>query len=134
MERDFLTGQQNKKRKVHEESQQAKEKYMQFWKDKLSGIYTQQAQTIMKLNKQKEDNKKNLSKLEEEELKLMDQINRFHSQSVQAKKQYLAAMSIPVKDVADAMDEGSIMKQSLKKSRHSRQQSMTINNSQLSDL
>ena len=88
----------------------------------------------MKLNKQKEDNKKNLSKLEEEELKLMDQINRFHSQSVQAKKQYLAAMSIPVKDVADAMDEGSAMKQSLKKSRHSRQQSMTINNSQLSDL
>ena len=43
-------------------------------------------------------------------------------------------MSIPVKDVADAMDEGSSLKQSLKKSRHSRQQSMTINNSQLSDL
>ena len=40
MERDFLTCQQNKKRKVYEESQQAKEKYMQFWKDKLSGIYT----------------------------------------------------------------------------------------------
>ena len=42
----------------------AKEKYTQFWKDKLTGIYTEQAQNIIKLGKEKETNKKNLSKLE----------------------------------------------------------------------
>lgn len=64
MERDFLTGQQQKKRRVAEEAQMAKEKYTQFWKDKLTGIYTEQAQNIIKLGKEKETNKKNLSKLE----------------------------------------------------------------------
>lgn len=39
--------QREKKRKVQEESQAAKEKYMKYWKDKLAGIYTQQAQTII---------------------------------------------------------------------------------------
>ena len=63
MERDFLTGQQQKKRRVAEEAQMAKEKYTQFWKDKLTGIYTEQAQNIIKLGKEKEANKKNLSKL-----------------------------------------------------------------------
>lgn len=63
MNRDFLTCQQQKKRKVAEESQQAKEKYMQYWKDKLAGIYTEQAQTIVKLGKEKEQNKRSLSKL-----------------------------------------------------------------------
>ena len=63
MERDFLTGQQQKKRRVAEEAQIAKEKYTQFWKDKLTGIYTEQAQNIIKLGKEKEANKKNLSKL-----------------------------------------------------------------------
>ena len=75
-----------KKRKVYEESQAAKQKYMQFWKDKLSGIYTEQAQTIVKLNKEKETNKKEMSKMEEQELRLMEEINKFHSQSVEAKK------------------------------------------------
>jgi len=86
MERDFLTGQQQKKRRVVEEAQFAKEKYTQFWKDKLTGVYTEQAQNILKLGKQKEENKRNLSKMEEEELRLMEEINKYHSQSVEAKK------------------------------------------------
>ena len=72
MERDFLSGQQRKKRKVAEESQQAKEKYVQYWKEKLANIYTEQAQTIVKIGKEKETNKKEMSKLEEEESKLME--------------------------------------------------------------
>jgi hypothetical protein len=51
---------------VAEETQQAKEKYVQYWKEKLASIYTEQAQTIVKLGKEKENNKKELSKLEEE--------------------------------------------------------------------
>ena len=47
MERDFLSGQQRKKRKVAEEAQVAKERYMKYWKDKLAGIYTEQAQNIV---------------------------------------------------------------------------------------
>lgn len=40
MERQFLSGQREKKKRIYEESQAAKEKYMQFWKDKLANIYT----------------------------------------------------------------------------------------------
>lgn len=53
MERDFLSGQQERKRKVHEESQAAKERYMKYWKEKLANIYTEQAQTIINVAKQK---------------------------------------------------------------------------------
>lgn len=31
----------------------AKERYMKFWKDKLANIYTEQAQTIVEVAKQK---------------------------------------------------------------------------------
>ena len=66
MEREFLSGQQRKKQKVTEESQAAKDRYVQYWKDKLAGIYTEQAQQIVKLGKEKEENKRELSKLEED--------------------------------------------------------------------
>lgn len=38
---------------------------MKFWKDKLANIYTEQAQTIIDVGKQKEDKKKQLQNLEE---------------------------------------------------------------------
>jgi len=47
MEYHFLSEQREKKRKIMEESQVAKEKYIRFWKDKLTNIYTEQAQTII---------------------------------------------------------------------------------------
>lgn len=31
---------------------------MQFWKDKLAGIYTEQAQNIVRLGHQKEENRR----------------------------------------------------------------------------
>jgi phage-related minor tail protein len=54
MDREFLSAQREKKRKVAEESAMAKEKYMKYWKDKLAGIYTEQAQTIVEVSKHKE--------------------------------------------------------------------------------
>lgn len=54
MDRDFLTRQQNKKKKVKDESEQAKERYVQYWKDKLAGIYTEQANTIIQSTKLKQ--------------------------------------------------------------------------------
>ena len=65
----------------------------------------------------------------------MEEINKFHSQSVEAKKEYLAAMSIPVKDVADAMGENhSAIKNNLQSSHLSKKRhSMTINHSQMSN-
>ena len=53
----------------------------------------------------KEKKKEELRELEEEEMKLMDEINKYHTKEVQSKKQYLAALSLPVKDVAEAMGE-----------------------------
>lgn len=68
MDQNFLAQQQRKKQKVSEESVAAKQKYAQFWKDKLAGIYTQQAHTILQLGKQKEEGRRELSKLEQEEI------------------------------------------------------------------
>lgn len=82
MERDFLSGQRERRTKIVEEKNAAKERYMRYWKDKLAGIYTEQAQTIVEVGKKKEQDKRELQKLEEEELKLMEEINKFHSQGV----------------------------------------------------
>lgn len=71
MEHMFQSVQRERKRKVAEESIAAKERYMRFWKDKLANIYTEQAQTIVEVGKQKEEGKKELQKLEEEEIRLM---------------------------------------------------------------
>lgn len=82
MERNFLFAQQEKKRKVQQESQAAKERYVKYWKDKLAGIYTEQAQTIIEVSRQKEESKREVQRLEEEEIKLMEEINKYHSQGV----------------------------------------------------
>ena len=59
---------------------------MHYWKEKLANIYTEQAQAVMKLGKEKTDNRREMSKLEEEEIKLMEEINKYHSQGVESKK------------------------------------------------
>lgn len=33
----------------------------------------------------------------------MEEINKYHSQGIESKKEYLAALSLPVKEVAEAM-------------------------------
>lgn len=107
MDRDFMTMQKERKQRVADESQQAKDRYMKYWKEKLAVIYTEQAQTILQVGRQKEDKKKELENLEEEEIKLLEEINKHHSQQVESKKEYMAALSLPVKDVAQAMGEPS---------------------------
>lgn len=86
MEHMFMSVQRERKRKVAEESVAAKERYMKFWKDKLAGIYTEQAHTIVEVGKQKEEGKKELQRLEEEEIRLMEEINKYHSQGIESKK------------------------------------------------
>ena len=103
----------------------AKEKYQQFWKDKLSNIYTEQAQTIVKVGKEKEQKQQEMGQLEAEEMRLMEEINKYHSQSMETKKEYLAALSLPVKDVAEAMGQNGSMNN---KSMMSRRKSMTVSN------
>lgn len=71
MEQMFLHSQRERKRKVVEESVAAKQKYMKYWKEKLANIYTEQAQTIIEVGKKKQENKKQLENLEEEEIRLM---------------------------------------------------------------
>lgn len=129
MEHNFLSEQRHRKEKVAAETQAAKEKYIRFWKDKLTNVYTEQAQTIIESGKKQEEDRRELQRLEEEELKLMEEINQYHSKGVESKKEYLAAMSIPVKEVAEAMT-GSIENASSL----SRRKSMTLNVSQLSTL
>ena len=121
----FLSVQRQRKRKVAEESMAAKERYMKFWKDKLASIYTEQAETIVEVARHKQEGKKQLQRLQEQELRIMQEINQYHSQHIESKKQYLAALSLPVKEVAEAMSN------SKNASMISRRKSMTINNSAL---
>ena len=74
-------------------------------KEKLTSIYTEQAQTIAYIGEEKEKKKQELKSLEEEEIKLMEEINRYHTKEVETKKQYLAALSLPVREVANAMGD-----------------------------
>jgi hypothetical protein len=57
MEREFLSAQKEKKQKISDESIKAKERYMKYWKEKLSSIYLEQAQTISEVQDQKEKKK-----------------------------------------------------------------------------
>ena len=43
MERDFLSAQKEKKKKISEESEKAKERYMIYWRQKLKDLYSEQA-------------------------------------------------------------------------------------------
>jgi hypothetical protein len=58
----------------------------------------------------------------------MEEINKYHSQGVESKKEYLAALSLPVKEVAEAM--GSSRNNS-QLSSVERRKSMTINSSRV---
>jgi hypothetical protein len=56
----------------------------------------------------------------------MEEINKFHSQGVECKKEYLAALSLPVREVAEAVgnsgaDNGGYV---------ARRKSMTLNNAE----
>lgn len=53
MERDFLSAQKQKKQKIAEESAKAKQRYMKYWKEKLTAIYLDQAQNIADVQQQK---------------------------------------------------------------------------------
>lgn len=55
---------------------------MQYWKEKIGGLYLEQAQNVMEISKKKEDKKKELDELQKEEIKLMEEINKYHSQQV----------------------------------------------------
>ena len=71
MKREFLSAQQEKKKKVAEESTKAKEKYMKFVRSKLQDLYTEQAQSLIDASNKKEEKKNELKSLEEEEMKLL---------------------------------------------------------------
>ena len=70
---------------------------MQYWKEKIGGLYLEQAQNVMEISMKKENKKKQFEELQMEEMKLLEEINKYHSQEVETKKQYLAALSLPVK-------------------------------------
>lgn len=60
MDREFLSHQKEKKKKIAEQSVKAKERYMQYWKEKIGGLYLEQAQNVMEISKKKEDKRKEL--------------------------------------------------------------------------
>jgi hypothetical protein len=53
MDRQFLSHQKEKKKKIVEDSQKAKERYMQYWKEKIGSLYLEQAQNVMEIAKKK---------------------------------------------------------------------------------
>lgn len=64
----------------------------------------------------------------------MEEINKYHSQGVDSKKEYLAALSLPVKDVADAIGgDGSARRDGSGSQGRPMRQSTTLNRSSLSE-
>lgn len=66
MEREFLSAQKEKKKRVAEESEKARERFQKYWREKLQSLYTEQAQTLVNTISEKESKKKELKLLEEE--------------------------------------------------------------------
>jgi len=64
MDRQFLSHQKERKKKVEDESLKAKERYMQYWKEKIGGLYMEQAQSVMEISKRKEERKRELGELQ----------------------------------------------------------------------
>lgn len=57
----------------------------------------------------------------------MEEINKYHSQGVESKKEYLAALSLPVKEVGQAMNSSKANENSSYLAKNRR--SMTLNRS-----
>ena len=65
-----------RKRAISQQSEQAKARYIEYWKHKLNSIYTKEQESLEEQSLINEERKKELGNLQEEELELLNQIKR----------------------------------------------------------
>jgi hypothetical protein len=63
--------------------------------------------TAQEIAQQKAEKARYLKELEEQEIKLLERINKVHEHSVESKKEYLTALNIPVKEIGELVQHSS---------------------------
>lgn len=102
MEMSYEEQRRQKKREMAVNSEMAKQKYMDYWKNKLVAVFQAEKQKEEFHEAETHAKKKTLQQLQQEELQLLEEINHMHEKEMEAKKEYLAALSLSHRDVAEA--------------------------------
>jgi hypothetical protein len=92
--------QREKRQQLQEQSEQAKKRYLEYWKHKLASAYENSQRNQEEALAVAEEKKKELQLLQLQEMNLLEEINQVRTQEVEAKKEYVAALSLNTKDVA----------------------------------
>jgi hypothetical protein len=95
--------QRERRQQVQEQSEQAKQRYLDYWKSKLSSVYEHSQRSQEEALAVAEEKKKELQLLQLTEMNLLEEINQVRGQEMEAKKEYVAALSLNTKDVAQAV-------------------------------
>lgn len=92
-----------RKRAISQQSEQAKARYIEYWKHKLNSIYTKEQESLEEQGMLNQERKKELGSLQEEELELLNQIKQMQKTEMEAKKEYMAALSLSSREVGEAV-------------------------------
>ena len=68
------------------QSENHKQRYIQYFKNKLNSIYSSGQKDRAYIQQQSEDKKKMLKNYQQEELELLEEINKLHQDQTDAKK------------------------------------------------
>ena len=68
------------------QSENHKQRYIQYFKNKLNSIYSSGQKDRVYIQQQAEDKKKMLKNYQQEELELLEEINKLHQDQTDAKK------------------------------------------------
>lgn len=94
-----------RRNQLQEQSEQAKKRYLEYWKGKIASIYENSQRNQEEALAIAEEKKKELQLLQLQEMNLLDEINQVRAQEMEAKKEYVAALSLNTKDVVQAVKE-----------------------------
>jgi hypothetical protein len=120
-ERSQRAKQKERRRDMAVQSEHAKQKYIEYWKHKLNSIYSAGQKDRMEIENEAEERKRQLRSYQQEELELLEEINRISQGKTDAKKEYLAALTLSNKEVEQAFQKDDLKQSRSRKSMSPRQ-------------
>jgi hypothetical protein len=78
--------QRERRHHLHQQSEQAKQRYLEYWKHKLASVYEHSQRNQEEALAVAEEKKKELQLLQLQEMNLLEEINQVRGQEMEAKK------------------------------------------------
>lgn len=104
-ERSLKAKQMERRRDNLIQSENAKQRYVEYWKNKLNSIYSSGQKDKAEISNETQERKRQLKQYQQEELALLEEINKVNQDKTDAKKQYLAALTLSSKEVDQAFQK-----------------------------